>query len=81
MKKAVEDAKKKAEILAEASGLKNTGIESISEGSIYSYENCIGNAFAKRAGAVATEEDAGTVVRAAKLIVSVTVNMTFSAGD
>ena len=36
MKKAVADAKAKAEILAEASGLKITGIETIAEGGVYS---------------------------------------------
>ena len=39
MKKAVADAKNKAEILAEASGLKISGIEIISEGGVYSYQN------------------------------------------
>ena len=79
MQYAVEDAKMKAEVLAEASGLKITGIESISEGDIYSYENSIGNVYAKGMDIAETEEDAGTVVQAAKLIVSVPVTMTFTA--
>ena len=78
MKKAVEDAKRKAEILAEAAGLKISGIEKISEGGVYSYENNIGNVYAKGLYTDA-EEDAGTVVQAAKLIVSATVNITFEA--
>ena len=39
LKKAVEEAKKKAEVLAQAAGLKITGIEIIAEDSVYSYEN------------------------------------------
>ena len=80
MKKAVADAKKKAEILAEASGLRITGIEIISEGGVYSYENSAGNAYAaKRFDTVETEGDAGTVVQSAKLIVSAAVSVTFTA--
>ncbi len=80
MKEAVENAKEKASILAEASGLKITGIELISEGGVYSYENSIGNVYAKGMGMEEpTEEDAGTVVQAAKLIVNATVSITFTA--
>ena len=78
MKKAVEDARKKAAILAEASGLSVTGIEVISEGGVYSYENTNGNLYAR--GMFADEaSDAGTVVQAAKLIVSATISITFTA--
>ena len=81
MKTAVTDAKKKAEILAEASGLKITGIESITEGGVYSYQNDVGNVYSRAAGmkAAAMEEDAGTVVQSAKLIVSAGVSITFEA--
>ena len=81
MKKAVTDAKKKAEILAEASGLKITGIEIISEGGVYSYQNNIGNVYSRTTGMEepAMEEDAGTVVQSAKLIVSASVSITFEA--
>ena len=79
MKDAVEDAKKKAEILAQASGLKITGIENISEDGVYSYENNIGNVYAKGRDIVEAAEDSGTVVQAAKLIVNATVSITFSA--
>ena len=76
LKDAVADAKKKAEILAEASGLKITGIETLSEGGIYTYDNNIGNVFdAKRL----TEESAGTIVQSAKLLVSASVSITFTA--
>ena len=81
MKTAVTDAKKKAEILAEASGLKITGIESITEDGVYSYQNDVGNVYSRAAGmkAAAMEEDAGTVVQSAKLIVSAGVSITFEA--
>lgn len=78
MQKAVADAKQKAEILADASGLKITGIEVISEDGVYSYENNIGNIYDRKM-AVAEEADAGTVVQAAKLVISASVSMTFSA--
>ncbi len=80
MKKAVTDAKRKAEIYAEASGLKIIGIEVISEGGVYSYQNNIGNVYAKGMDDVVEEaEDAGTIVQSAKLIVSASVSITFEA--
>ena len=79
LQKATEDAQNKAGILAEAAGVKITGIESISEGSLYSYENTIGNSFAKGREVEAATADAGTVVQAAKLVVSATVSITFTA--
>ena len=79
LKKAVADARAKAEILAEAAGLSITGIETVSEGGVYSYDNTVGNFRAKGMSAMETEEDAGTVVQAAKLIVSATVTITFEA--
>ena len=82
MKKAVTDAKKKAEILAEASGLKITGRESISEGGVYSYQNNVGNVYSRTTGMeepAEVEEDSGTVVQSAKLIVSASVSITFEA--
>ena len=82
MKKAVTDAKKKAEILAEASGLKITGIEIISEGGVYSHQNNVGNVYSRTTGMeepAEVEEDSGTVVQSAKLIVSASVSITFEA--
>lgn len=79
LKKAVADARAKAEILAEAAGLSITGIETVSEGGVYSYDNTVGNFRAKGMSAMETEEDAGTVVQAAKLVVSATVTITFEA--
>ena len=43
LKAAVGEARAKAEVLAEASGLKITGIETISEGNVYSYDNSVSN--------------------------------------
>ena len=77
LREAVADAKNKADVLAEASGLKITGIESLSEDGVYSYENNVGNVYAKMA--VAEAADAGTAVQAAKLIVSASVSITYSA--
>ena len=79
LKKAVSDAKAKAEILAEATGLKITGIEVISEGGAYSYSNTVSNFSAKRMDTENGFEEAGTVVQAAKLIVSANVTITFIA--
>lgn len=78
LKAAVADAKAKAEVLAEASGLKIKGIETISEGNVFSYDNSVGNFSAKRMEAAA-DGGYGTVVQAAKLIVSATVTITFEA--
>ena len=77
LREAVADAKNKADVLAEASGLKITGIESLSEDGVFSYENNVGNVYAKMA--VAEAADAGTVVQAAKLIVSASVSITYAA--
>ena len=77
LREAVADAKNKADVLAEASGLKITGIESLSEDGVFSYENNVGNVYAKMA--VAEAADAGTFVQAAKLIVSASVSITYAA--
>ena len=74
MKKAVEDAKKKAETYAEAAGLK------ISEGGVFSYQNDVGNVYSRAAGMAFEEaKEAGTVVQSAKLIVSASVSITYTA--
>ena len=78
LKAAVGEARAKAEVLAEASGLKITGIETISEGNVYSYDNSVSNFSAKRMEETA-DTGYGTMVQAAKLIVSVTVSITFTA--
>ena len=80
LKAAVAEARAKAEVLAEASGMKITGIETISEGNVISYDNTVGNFSAKLAGAEAAMDTGyGTMVQAAKLIVSATVTISFIA--
>lgn len=79
MRTAVTDARKKAEILAESAGLKITEIVVITEGGVVSYENSIGNVYARGIEMPDAEDDAGTIVQAAKLIVSASVSITFAA--
>lgn len=79
MKHAAEDAKRKAEILAQAAGLNITGIETITEGGVYSYENSIGNVYGRGMYGIEAAKDTGTVVQAAKLIVSATISITYIA--
>ena len=81
LKKAVADAKEKAEVLAEAAGLTITGMEIISEGGVYSYDNSISNFTARSKGAETEEAvmDAGTSVQASKLIVTANITITFTA--
>ncbi len=80
MKKAVASAKTKAEVLAEAAGLKIKGIEVITEGGTYSYTNTLGNMYDRDFEVAEAEDDSGsTVVQSAKLIVSASVSITFEA--
>ena len=79
LKAAAAEARAKAEVLAEAGGMKITGIEVISEGNVYSYDNSVGNFAAKRMEEATAGSGYGTVVQAAKLIVSATVTVTFTA--
>ena len=78
LKKAVTDARGRAEALAEAAGLELTGIETISEGGVFTFDNNVSNFSAR---GIAKEEaiDTGTVVQAAKIQVNSTVNITFKA--
>ncbi len=75
LKKAVADAKGKAEILAGAAGLAVTGIEAINEEGSVSYANSVGNAYEEGFETA----DAGTVIQAARLVVSASVTITFTA--
>ena len=77
LKKAVADAKAKAGVLAEAAGLKLTSVVTISEGGTFSYDNLVSNFSAR--GIDEKSADMGTVVQAAKLIVSATVTLTCEA--
>lgn len=76
LKAAVEDAKEKAAVLAEAAGLGEIEIESIQEGTVYSYDSGVNNFSRKTFGAEA-EMAAPTVVQAAKICVSAGVTVTF----
>jgi uncharacterized protein YggE len=77
LKAAVEQARVKAEVLAEAAGLKITGIEAINEGGTYSFDSGLNNFRAK--GMTEETAMADTVVQAAKIQVNSTVNITFKA--
>ncbi len=79
MKKAVADARARAEVLAEAAGLKIKGIEVISESSVYSYSNTAGNLYDRDLMEEAASDAGETVVQSAKLIVSASVSITFEA--
>ena len=80
LKKAVADAKAKAEVLAEVAGLKVTGTETITEGGTFSFDNTVSNFTARGIGAEEKAFDTGsTVVQAAKLVVSASVTMIFTA--
>lgn len=73
---AVVDAKAKAEVLAAASGLTLGKIEDIREANTFSYDSGANNFSVKASG---NAMDKGTVVRAAKLVVSASVNITWKA--
>ena len=77
LKLAVQDARAKAEVLAEAEGLKIKAIESMAEGNTFSFDSGLNNF--SRTAAKGTAEDGRTVVQAAKLQVTATVTITFEA--
>lgn len=81
LKKAVADAKNKAQILAEASGLTIQGIAAINEGGTYSYDRGVWNNFAVKEEASAADAAYGTVVQAAKLTVSTSVVITYTVTE
>ena len=74
MRAAVEDAKAKAQVLADAAGLQLRGIEDIVEQGTYSSDRGVMNSFK---AAAAEDSAAGTVVQAAKLSVSSSITVTF----
>ena len=79
LKAAVQNAADKANVLAEAASLTRLEIKSIQEGSVHSYENDTGNFSVRANGKAVAEMDEATVVRAAKIVVSATVTVTYSA--
>ena len=78
MRAAVADARAKAEILADAAGLRIRGIEDIVEQSTYTYDQRgSGKVFQESAA----DAGGGTVIQAAKLTVSSTITVTFRVTD
>ena len=75
LRAAVQNAQEKAAVLAEASGLTLSGIASLSENGTYSYANTRGFDGAQMSKSM----DAATVVQSARLCVSATVTVSYSA--
>ena len=73
--KAVEDARRKADVLAAAAGMKVTAIESIAESGVYTYDSM--RNFAQMDAAATEESGAGTLVQAALVSVDASVSMDF----
>ena len=78
LKAAVEDAKEKAAILAEAAGMGGIEIISVEEGSVFSYDSGVNN-FSRKVYGEEAAMDSPTVVKAAKICVSAGVIVTFRA--
>ena len=76
LKAAVEDAKEKAAILAEAAGMGEIEIVSVEEGSVFSYDSGVNN-FSRKTFGEEAATDSPTVVQAAKICVSAGVIVTF----
>ena len=79
LKMAVEDAKSKAAVLAEAAGFTSLEIESIQESGVYAFDSGANNFTAKAAGEEAYTGDAATVIHAAKISVNANITITFEA--
>mgnify|MGYP004477569903 CR=1 FL=1 len=75
LKKAVQDAREKAEIIAEASGEEIDSVVTISENEQYSYYNTDSRAYVMKAETA--DVGAGTTVRAAQINVSADVQITY----
>ena len=73
--KAVEDARRKADVLAAAAGMQVTAIESIAESGVYTYDSM--RNFAQMDAAATEESGAGTLVQAALVSVDASVSMDF----
>ena len=73
--KAVEDARRKADVLAAAAGMKVTAIESIAESGVYTYDSM--RNFAQMDAAATEGSGAGTLVQAALVSVDASVLMDF----
>ena len=77
LKAAVEDAKTKAAVLAEAAGFTGLEIESIQESGVYAYDSGANNFAMKAAGIEEYAGDAATVIHAAKISVNANIVITF----
>ena len=75
LKKAVQDAREKAEVIAEASGEEIDSVVTISENEQYSYYNTDSRAYVMKAETA--DVGAGTTVRAAQINVSADVQITY----
>ena len=73
--KAVEDARRKAEVLAAAAGLQIASIESIAESGVYTYDSM--RNYAMMDEATTESGGAGTLVQAALVSVDASVSMDF----
>lgn len=73
--KAVEDARRKAEVLAAAAGLQIASIESIAESGVYTYDSM--RNYAMMDEATTESGGAGTLVQAALVSVDASVSMEF----
>ena len=73
--KAVEDARRKADVLAAAMGMQVTAIESIAESGVYTYDSM--RNFAQMDAAATEGSGAGTLVQAALVSVDASVSMDF----
>ena len=73
--KAVEDARRKADVLAAAAGMQVTAIESIAESGVYTYDSM--RNFAQMDAAATEGGGAGTLVQAALVSVDASVSMDF----
>lgn len=73
--KAVEDARRKADVLAAAVGMQVAAIESIAESGVYTYDSM--RNFAQMDAAATEESGAGTLVQAALVSVDASVSMDF----
>ena len=73
--KAVEDARRKADVLAAAAGMQIASIESIAETGVYTYDSMRNYAVAD--AIMAEESSAGTLVQAALVSVDASVSMEF----
>ena len=75
LKKAVQDAREKAEVIAEASGEEIDSVVTISENEQYSYYNTDSRAYIMKSESA--DAGAGTTVRAAQINVSADVQITY----